>query len=242
MRGSSDRSWPAIPNCNQAGNCSQVTIQNPTSSDQNQSIKNPSGPKQSTFLEPHSNWSWNQMNKKLVTGYTKLVTDRIHNGWSCYLLTILFSQLPGRREVVINQMKDEVHRIYATFVTRVHRNPRDALVDELPLLVGSADLPVYKRDRTTAPLVRCNGGLHYHALLLMPSVTRSRRSVQEHFESQANLYGGPRRLVQKVHVQPIAETPERVVDYVFKTVLNNQIAYDDAVIVLPKVRQELTAA
>ena len=137
MRGSSDRSWPAIPNCNQAGNCSQVTIQNPTSSDQNQSIKNPSGPKQSTFLEPHSNWSWNQMNKKLVTGYTKLVTDRIHNGWSCYLLTILFSQLPGRREVVINQMKDEVHRIYATFVTRVHRNPRDALVDELPLLVGT---------------------------------------------------------------------------------------------------------
>ena len=94
----------------------------------------------------------------------------------------------------------------------------------------------------SAPLVRCNGGLHYHALLLMPSVTRSRRSVQEHFESQANLYGGPRRLVQKVHVQPIAETPERVVDYVFKTVLNNQIAYDDAVIVLPKVRQELTAA
>ena len=34
--------------------------------------------------------------------------------------------------------------------------------------VGAVDLPFYKRDRTSAPTVLCNGGLHFHGLMLMP--------------------------------------------------------------------------
>src|SRR3984957_18309091 len=109
-----------------------------------------------------------QAKADLVDGYTQLVTDRVRAGWSCSLVTFLFSQLPGPRTAVINRMKDEVQRVYSTLLTRVHRKPRTASTDDLPVLIGAVDLPVYKRDRTSGPTVLCNGGLHVHALLLIP--------------------------------------------------------------------------
>src|ERR1700733_12552756 len=40
----------------------------------------------------------------LVDGYTQLVTDRVHAGWSCHLITILFSRLHGPRGSIIGRM------------------------------------------------------------------------------------------------------------------------------------------
>src|SRR2546428_3715729 len=95
-------------------------------------------------------------------------------GWSCYLVTVLFSQLPGSRSTIVSRMKQEVQRVYSTLITRGHRKPRTASPDELPILIGAVDLPAYKSDRSSAPLVRCNGGLHFHALILMPDRSRLR--------------------------------------------------------------------
>ena len=86
-------------------------------------------------------------------GYTQLVTDRVRSGWSCNLVTFLFSQLPGPRPAVVNRMKDEVHRVYATLLTRVHRKPRAASTDELPVLIGVLDLPVHKHNKSSGPMV-----------------------------------------------------------------------------------------
>ena len=90
-------------------------------------------------------------NRQLVEGFTRMVTDRVDDGWSSHFLTFLFSQLPGPRSAVIQSMKDELYRVYSTFVTRTHRKPRTASSDELPFLIGAADLPVYKRDRDILP-------------------------------------------------------------------------------------------
>jgi hypothetical protein len=43
-----------------------------------------------------------QAKAALVDGYTQLVTDRVQAGWSCHLVTILFSQLPGTRSTIIS--------------------------------------------------------------------------------------------------------------------------------------------
>jgi hypothetical protein len=175
----------------------------------------------------------------LLDGYTQLVTDRVRAGWSCHLVTILFSQLPGPRTAVINRMKDEVHRIYSTLLTRVHRKPRTASTDDLPVLIGAVDLPVYKRDKASEPIVLCNGGLHVHALLLMPPTTRLKRSLVDHFRDKRELYVGSGRPAQHIHVRPVVGDHGRVVDYVLKTVLNGRLSYDDAVLVLPRSRGEL---
>lgn len=84
--------------------------------------------------------------RQLVDGYAQLVIDRVDCGWSCHLMTFPFSQLPGPRGAVIQAMKDELQRVYSTFVTRTNRKPRTASPDELPILIGTADLQVYKRD------------------------------------------------------------------------------------------------
>ena len=54
----------------------------------------------------------------------------------------------------------------------------------------AADLPVYKRDRSSSPAVLCNGGLHFHAVLLVPPRSRLNGSVEEHFRSSRDLYRG----------------------------------------------------
>ena len=128
--------------------------------------------------------------RRIIRGYSELVTERMEAGWSCHLLTFLFVQLPGPRSVVIDKMKDELQRVYSTLVTRVHRKPRTASPDQLPIFIAAADLPVYKRHRTSAPTVLCNGGLHFHALLLIPPASRLEGSVDEHFRFNDDLYRG----------------------------------------------------
>jgi len=157
-------------------------------------------------------------------------------------MTFPFSQLPGPRGAVIQAMKDELHRVYSTFVTRTNRKPRTASPDELPILIGTADLQVYKRDPTSSPLVVCNGGLHFHGLLLVPPTSRLEIPVEDHFRDNQDMYLGKRRLIRELDVRPVTETHERVVDYAFKTILRGRVSYDDGILLLPRAHDELAPA
>ncbi|UPK26743.1 hypothetical protein [Bradyrhizobium sp. 195] len=174
----------------------------------------------------------------MIGGYSRLVSDRMEDGWSAYLVTFVFDHLRGPRASVVGQMRDEVQRVYSTFVTRTHRKPRAIPIYQLPVLIAVADLPVAKSARSNEP-TSCNGGLHFHAVLLVPPLTRLKEPLAEHFKNQADLYAGPRKLVARIHVQPITSTPDCVVEYVFKTVLRGRISYDDALLVLPRANGEL---
>jgi hypothetical protein len=240
MCAASSRIWFTVPNNQQADHCShsidhsRTDYRKPTNklseaAEELKPIHQPSGYRRYR--------SQSQMD--LVDGYTRLVTDRIHCGWSCHLVTILFSQLPGPRNAVIDRMKDEVQRIYSTFVTRVHRKPRKTPTDELPVLVGAADLPVYKRDWSSAPKVFCNGGLHFHALVLIPPVSRLKESLADHFDGNSDLYAGSGNSIRRIDIRPVIKDHGRVVDYVLKTTLNGRLSYDEAVLVLPRAHGEL---
>jgi hypothetical protein len=179
--------------------------------------------------------------RQLVNGYTQVVIDRVGSGWSCHLMTFPFAQLRGPRGAVIQAMKDELQRVYSTLVTRLHRKPRTASPDELPILIGAADLPVFKRDRHSSPLVRCNDGLHFHALLLVPPATRLGMLVEEHFRANEAMYLGKHRLIERLDVRRVTDSYERVVDYVFKTILRGRVSYDEGFLLLPRARQELVS-
>jgi hypothetical protein len=101
------------------------------------------------------------------------------------------------------------------------------------------DLPVYKRDRSMAPTFLCNGGMHIHALVLMPPVSRMREGLDEHFQGKSDLYATRSGAIQRMHAVRVTTEPDRVVDYVFKSVLNGRLSYDEALMVLPRVRDEL---
>jgi hypothetical protein len=180
--------------------------------------------------------------RQQVDGFTQMVIDRVNDEWSCHLMTFPFVQLPGPRGAVIQAMKVELQRVYSTFVTRTNRKPRTACADELPILIGAADLQVYKRDPTSSPLVNCNGGVHFHGLLLVPPETRLELPVEDHFRDYQDMYIGKRRLITELDVRPVTKTPERVVDYVFKTILSGRVSYDDGILLLPRTRGELGPA
>ena len=195
--------------------------------------------KWSTTSKTDQHYSDQHQIQPTLNGYTQLITDRIKQGWSCYLVTIMFSQLPGSRSAIISRMNQEVQRVYSTLITRVHRKPRTASPDELPILIGAVDLPVHKSDRSSAPLVRCNGGLHFHALVLIADRSRLRETLQDHFQACAHLYGTD-GTISKIDVRPVADGFERVVDYVFKTIKRGRVSYDEGVLILPRARDELT--
>ena len=157
-------------------------------------------------------------------------------------MTFPFSQLPGPRGAVIQAMKDELQRVYSTFVTRTNRKPRTASPDELPILIGTADLQVYKRDPTSSPPILCNGGLHFHALLLVPPTSWFGLLVEQHFRDYRDIYLGKRRLIRELDVRPVTETHERAVDYVFKTILRGRVSYDEGILLLPRAHDELAPA
>jgi hypothetical protein len=136
-------------------------------------------------------------------------------------------------------MRNEVQRVYSTLLTRVHRKPRTAPTDELPVFIGAADLPVYKGDRSAIPTVSCNGGLHFHVLALMPPASRLKGSLTDHFKKKQDLYVSSGTSIQRIHVERVVEDEARVVDYVLKTIRNGRLSYDEAIIVLPRARAEL---
>ena len=53
------------------------------------------------------------------------------------------------------------------------------------------------------------------------------------------LYLGRQRSIQSIHVGPVTDCYERVVDYVFKIVLRGRSSYDEALLVLPRASEEL---
>jgi hypothetical protein len=169
-----------------------------------------------------------------------MVTDRTDEGWTCHLLTFLFTQLPGKRSAVIGQMKNEIQRVYSTLLTRVHRKPKTASSDELPVLIAAADLPIHKRDRSSSPIFSCNAGLHFHAILLIPSDSRLKEPADVHFRSNKRTYCGRLGAVSSIHVRPVSVSIEQVVDYLFKTIKRGSVTYDEAVLVLPRSEGELT--
>jgi hypothetical protein len=101
------------------------------------------------------------------------------------------------------------------------------------------DLQVYKHNKASGPMVVCNDGLHVHALLPVPPASRLKGSVADHFRDNRELYVGPGKPVVRIDVQPVIENHGLVVDYVLKTVLNGRLSYDEAVLVLPRSRDEL---
>jgi hypothetical protein len=246
MRSASDRIWSSITTIHQTNHLPDHPLQEEPLHQENQPDSNSSkridaNLQTSRLLQQGIHDRQEVSDDWRVDGYSQLITDRICDGWTCHFVTILFSQLPGPQKAIMHRMTDEVLRIYNTLLTRVHRNPKGMATEDLMLLVGAFDLPVYKRDRSSAPAVFCNGGLHYHALLLLPPWSRLKGSLTEHFEAKSDMYAESSGSA-RVHVKPVSKNHDYLVDYVFKTVLKGRLSYDDAVLVLPRAKSELTGS
>lgn len=111
----------------------------------------------------------------------------VADGWMPYLLTLMFQPIGGSPATVLRAMEREVERVYATFVTRVVRNPlRASSAGRLPIWLCAPDRPVAKHARQSLRDVAVNDGQHFHAAAFVPPWSRLREDLVDHFIAHVN--------------------------------------------------------
>ena len=61
---------------------------------------------------------------KLIPAFGYWIRQQWNDGWDVYLFTFVFKQLPGSRNAKVDQMFQEVTRVYGRLATRTVRKPR----------------------------------------------------------------------------------------------------------------------
>ncbi|GJE12240.1 hypothetical protein [Methylobacterium longum] len=179
--------------------------------------------------------------RQITNAYGEWATALQQDGWTPYLLTLMFRQLRGSPTAVARQMEREAERVYGRFVTRVHRNPMaPSSFGRLPVWICSPDFPVFKHAKQSLDDVTINAGRHLHTLSFQPPPqhSRLREPVDEHFTACQNLYVRPDLPLLRLHAVPITHSLEGVVDYALKALRQGLIG-DDGVFVLPRSRSEM---
>lgn len=170
--------------------------------------------------------------------YAQMVQERLRLNWDACLLSFMFNQLPGNERTKVKLMLEEVRTIYHKLLTRLYRYPKSVLHDQLPMLIAVPDYPVFKSKRALYVNPDINDGLHVHAVITCPHSTRLTTSLPEFLTtwSDSKLVG-PERYLAKLHVEPITQTPGRVMDYVMKSEGRRGIISDDTLL-LPEASSE----
>jgi len=176
--------------------------------------------------------------KLLVQGYADMVIERIELGFMPYLLTFMFHALAGKPASVARQMEHEIERVYAKCLTRVFRNPANIDILNLPMWIVCPDYPVPKHEKSGVTEIALNDGRHAHAIGLMPTNSRMRGTLDEHFEERQDLYAGPGRAIARVHAKPITFSPAYAMEYALKSLSRGRTNSDD-MLILPRTYSEM---
>ena len=177
-------------------------------------------------------------NDIINSGYGRMVTERLEEGWEGYLITFMFKSLRGARQSVIRQMEKEVERVYATVLTRIIREPSKSPVAQLPLWIVCPDFPVPKHERAPLREVTINDGLHLHGIALIPPWNRMNCGLDKHLELSQRLYVRAGYSLGRVHAVPITHDPEYVVGYGLKSISRRRLDFDH-VLILPRSHSEM---
>ena len=180
--------------------------------------------------------SLHQINQQVI-GYTTLVKQYLDQGWRGYLMTMMFNQLPGNDRQKNHQMQVGMEGIYASFLTRIIRNPRKSSSAK-PILICCPDWPVRKNKKTILSAVITNDGPHYHGVLIVPMQSRLKIPVHQHFSENQDYYLRD-GILRRIDVRPfIDDDVSTVVDYALKGLKTNRLPDDENLLILPKTHLE----
>ena len=178
-----------------------------------------------------------------TAGYGVMAQDLVAAGWSPFLLVLKFQHLGGRRDAVLDQMRQAAEGAYAQLCHRLWRSyrapsrqallPRWILVPDYPV-VKAAKLSARSALREDLP----NGGLHLQGVAVLPPHSRLKEPLDRHFAAAKARYcprGGPLR---SLSATPITDDLPYVNRYNFKALLRGRASFDE-VLLLPPSSAEL---
>lgn len=177
-------------------------------------------------------------NKDILEGYQDMIRARIAGGFEPYLLTFMFKQLKGSDRAIAAQMVREVERIFTILLTRIIKRPPNTEMNGQPLLVGSLDWQVPKSERVSIADASINDGMHYHANMLVPPITRNMRTLDEIVDRHRRAFEGPTKMLTRLHVQPIKNNAQYVCGYGLKSVARGRAGHED-ILIMPKHSSEM---
>jgi hypothetical protein len=177
------------------------------------------------------------LREELVDGFGTWIKQYVKRGWTAYLCTFMFNQLPGSEQARIQQMHEEITTFYRKFVTRVVREPRLAKnADLLPSGVFFPDGVAYKRRKQALRDVTVNDGLHMHGVVVIPGNSRLKVSFDEHVGEHRSMYETQK--MYRIDVMPIDPRIVYTTGYAGKALKTPRFMEDD-VLILPQTSQEL---
>jgi len=165
--------------------------------------------------------------------YADWVDTQVASGCRAYLMTFMFKELGNARSATkIERMFGDIEVFYGRIVTRfAHRPNAPAERHKLPTLLAAPDRPVAKRDKGALSDAVVNDGLHCHAILIRPKVSRFRKNLLKWVrERHDRLIAGTS--LQRIHVVRIRNTPEIAAQYALKAV-GGRLPVDN-LLILPK--------
>jgi hypothetical protein len=181
----------------------------------------------------------NRQRCEMISGFDRLVHDRISASWQPYFLNFMFARIPGRRSTIAQVMADEVSRVYNTLLTCVVRRPKSPSWKEFcPIFIGCPDLSVAKSEKNLVRNLNVNDGLHFNGCLLLPPPEKCRlgMSLKKHFERYQERYYRDEYHLDRIHVTYIEDGT--MIDYAFKHFKRGNVSYDD-ILILPRSVTEL---
>jgi hypothetical protein len=170
--------------------------------------------------------------KSLIKGHAQWIQRYLDQGWDGYFITVMFNNLPGKRETMIIQMQQEVARLYGRLATRMVRKPRSSTRAKwLPIGIFIPDMPVPKYregQKSTIADVSINGGLHMNGMVLGNRWGRIRMGLDEHFDDEKDQYLTSK--IRDIDVRPIIDHPGYVVGYALKGLVKRTASNDDILV------------
>jgi hypothetical protein len=176
---------------------------------------------------------------EIVQAYGHWIQQHLDLGWDGYLVTFMFRNIHGSKELKIQQMHREICRVYQNLATRAVRKPRsEKWVHLLPKGIFFPDIPAYKKSELKVGTVSINDGIHFHGIMVAAKSTRLKEPLHLHFLRKRKLY--VRGKIYRIHVEPITSQAAFVTDYGGKAIKRRRFS-NDHVLVLPKTVAELPA-
>jgi hypothetical protein len=171
--------------------------------------------------------------EEIIDGFSIWIDEYITDGWDGYFFAFMFNQLRGKQDLQLAQISRGNHGgLYRKLVTRVVRKPNSPeKLDLLPRAVFFSDRMGAAKQLHCLRDVSVNDGLHMHGVFVLPSTSRLKVGLDEHFREHRSLYETPK--LYRIDVRPITHDPDRVVQYAAKA-LKTRLFTEDDVLILPE--------
>lgn len=176
---------------------------------------------------------------RYIDGIGQMVTEYVKQGFEPYMVTFMFRLVMLEFGTKDQQMRDEVCRVYARFITECVRNPwSERNGHNRPVLIACQDWPVWKRDKADRLLSLPWEGAHWGSILLVPPRVRLKNGVKDHFETyKRHVYIRPGMPLSRINVEHIDYQPRLAVEYTLKSLARRKCSMDD-LLILPLSRSE----